>query len=247
MEQKIFFPQAKVLNMTQMIASLQTNQWVSLREIWRAVDLMTSCFPAVQGARFHQRPVQMFLLGKWDKPTSSWDMVVQMPSRVKRTLWWWRLLLHLIKGLEWCIQVSQRIMTDASSYGWGVHLNSAVAQGRWSPVEARESSNQRELLAVQRVLEAFQLEISGHHLQIRSNNISNVAYLNKPEGTRSWNLQLIAQKILSWAEVNRASIAAIHLKGTQNCLADYLSCVTTIGSSTRRYYFPWIQQIGYWE
>lgn len=48
--------------------------------------------------------------------------------------WWWRSLLHLTKGLEWLISVSQRIMTDASSYEWVAHLNNEKVQGRWSPV-----------------------------------------------------------------------------------------------------------------
>lgn len=31
----------------------------------------------------------------------------------------------------------------------------------------------------------------------------------------------LAHQILSWAESNLASLAAIHMKGTQNVLADY--------------------------
>lgn len=55
---------------------------------------------------------------------------------------------------------------DASSFGWGALLNSKIVQGKWSPMEARASSNQRELLAVQRARKAFHLVVGGHHLQI---------------------------------------------------------------------------------
>lgn len=67
------------------------------------------------------------------------------------------------------------------------------------------------------------MEIRGHNLQILSDNIATVVYLNKQGVTRSWILQSIAQEILSWVEGNLVSITAVHLGGTQNSLADYLS------------------------
>ncbi|XP_018415689.1 PREDICTED: protein virilizer homolog [Nanorana parkeri] len=56
-----------------------------------------------------------------------------------------------------------------------------------------------------------------------SYNITAVVYLNKQGGTRSWPLQLLAKEIFSWAEVNLKSLFAVHLRGTHNILADYLS------------------------
>ncbi|XP_040188033.1 uncharacterized protein LOC120920173 [Rana temporaria] len=221
--QKVFLPEEKVSKMVQAVSTLQTNQLVSLREISRTVGLMTSCFPAVPWARFHQRPLQRFLLENWDGDARSLESKVWLPTKVKRSLWWWRKNLHLTKGLPWSISISKRITTDASAWGWGAHLKDQVAQGKWSLKEARASSNQRELLAVHRALQAFQSEIRGHNLQILSDNIATVAYLNKQGGTRSRILQGIAQEMLSWAEVNLGSISAVHLKGTQNSLADYLS------------------------
>lgn len=42
-------------------------------------------------------------------------------------------------------------------------------------------------------------------------------------GTRSPALQMIAGEIFAWAESNLASLTAVHLKGTLNSLADFLS------------------------
>lgn len=221
--QRVFLPQEKITKVFQTMSTLQTNQSVSLRQVSRAVGLMTSCFPAVPWARLRQRPLQRFLLRNWDGDVRSLESRIWLPDRIKRSLWWWRAGQHLAGGLPWSFPISRRITTDASSWGWGAHLSNAVAQGEWSPEEARASSNQRELLAVQRALQSFQMEIRGHNLQILSDNIATVAYINKQGGTRSRRLQSIAQEILSWAEGNLASISAVHLKGKNNCLADYLS------------------------
>lgn len=74
------------------------------------------------------------------------------------------------------------VTTDASSFGFGAHLEKDLAQRSWSQVEARRTSNQTELLAVQRALKAFQQRIRGRHLQVRSDNAAVVAYINKQGG-----------------------------------------------------------------
>ena len=120
-DQKVFLPQEKVSKMLQAVSALQTNQSVSLMEVSRTVGLMTLCFPAVPWARFHQRPLQMFLLKKWDGDARSLESRVLLPTKVKRRLWWWRTNLYLTRGLPLSIPVSQRITTDAISWGWGAH------------------------------------------------------------------------------------------------------------------------------
>ncbi|XP_040195283.1 uncharacterized protein LOC120928241 [Rana temporaria] len=219
---KSFSPRRKGLQDGASSVSL-TDQSVGLAEgnfkDGRSHDLM---FPCGTIGKVPSETIAEIPSEKWDGDARSLESKVWLPTKVKRSLWWWRKNLHLTKGLPWSISISKRITTDASAWGWGAHLKDQVAQGKWSSKEARASSNQRELLAVHRALQAFQSEIRGHNLQILSDNIATVAYLNKQGGTRSRILQGIAQE-MSWAEVNLGSISAVHLKGTQNSLADYLS------------------------
>lgn len=96
----------------------------------RSDDLLLS---AVPWARLHQRPLQRFLLRNWDGYTSSLEMRVWIPSRIKRSLWQWRSQPHLTKGLQWSIPISQRITTDASFWGWGAHLKQHSSTGKMVP------------------------------------------------------------------------------------------------------------------
>lgn len=69
----------------------------------------------------------------------------------------------------------------------------------------------------------FAKEVQGQHTQILSDNATAVAYINRQGGTRSKVLQSLAKGILSWAELHTLSLSAVHLKGTLNRVADFLS------------------------
>lgn len=53
--------------------------------------------------------------------------------------------------------------------------------------------------------------------------LSSVSHVLKHGGPRSKELLKLASQFLSWAERNMASLTAIHVKGSQNLLADLLS------------------------
>lgn len=60
-------------------------------------------------------------------------------------------------------------------------------------------------------------------MQLRSDNAAVVAYLNKQGGTKSGGLWQVAEDILVWAEANVQTLSAIHVKGSLNHVADFLS------------------------
>lgn len=50
-----------------------------------------------------------------------------------------------------------------------------------------------------------------------------VAYVNKQGGTKSQGLQKVVASIFSWTEPTLLSLSAVHLKGTLNLVASFLS------------------------
>lgn len=182
------------------------------------LGLMTAAIPAVQWARFHQRYLQRFLLEQLKD--RDLEEEISIPT-VKRSLWWWKDTENLNKGVFWISPFTSILTTNASSWGWGAHLSSGWAQGRLMSEEKLLLSSWKELTAILRALLAFQNTIQGH--QVRSDNTTAVAYINKQGGTRNPRLMLVASRIFQWAESNLASISAIHLKGELNNTADFLS------------------------
>ncbi|CAJ0960518.1 unnamed protein product [Ranitomeya imitator] len=63
----------------------------------------------------------------------------------------------------------------------------------------------------------------GHHVRIFSDNKVTVAYINHQGGTRSRALMSSSAKIFNLAEENLLSLSALHIQGSNNERADYLS------------------------
>ncbi|CAJ0918162.1 unnamed protein product [Ranitomeya imitator] len=69
----------------------------------------------------------------------------------------------------------------------------------------------------------LQRQLSGSHTRVFSDNTTAVAYLNHQGGTRSDKLREVASDIMELAEGHLLSLSAVHIRGTDNFRADFLS------------------------
>ncbi|XP_077331855.1 uncharacterized protein LOC143974400 [Lithobates pipiens] len=221
--QKVFLTGEKVEKVKEMVTFLQSNQTISIRSAMAGLGLLVATIPAVPWARAHFRCLQANILSSWDGTQESLDGTIHLSSKTKRSLWWWKREENLVRGLWWSPPVSVRITTDASAWGWGAHLGSKVAQGCWGKTQSQRLANWRELQAVWEALRVFARDLKDHHVQVLSDSIVAVSYLNKQGGTRCPSLIKLTSTIMHWAEENLKSVSAVHLKGVDNHLADFLS------------------------
>lgn len=176
------------------------------------LDLLTTSIPAVQWAHLHSRDLQHAILQNWSYGESL-EKQIRIPSLVKRKLWWWSSQTNMNRSLFWTFPAAKALTTDASSWGWGTHLESQMAQASWTIEETKRSSKWGELRAILLELWSFKEIIRGQHIQILSDNATVLAYISRQGGTRSRILLTLALQILTWAENNMASMTAVHLKG----------------------------------
>jgi len=86
------------------------------------------------------------------------------------------------------------VTKDASLKGWGAVCEGRIAKGKW-PISLQSTHiNFLELLTVFLALQFLR----NHHILIRSDNKTAVAYINQKGGTRSHLLHSLAQKIIVW-------------------------------------------------
>ena len=121
-------------------------------------------------------------------------------------------------------QVSHQLelWSDASDVGWGAHLDESVTSSLWAPEEVEFSINVRELLAIERALLWFALQLIGSSVAIFADNSTAIAYQKNQGGTLSLLLNSIAQRILRWAENLPVVISPQFIMGKHNVLADSL-------------------------
>ena len=80
-----------------------------------------------------------------------------------------------------------------------------------------------ELLAVRLTLKHFLPLLRGHHVLIKTDNSTVVAYVNRQGGLRSLRLHMLAHKLIVWGSTHFLSLRATHVPGALNCCADLLS------------------------
>ena len=115
------------------------------------------------------------------------------------------------------------VSTDASTRGWGALHEGKPISGLWTETEKRLHINCLEMKAVALSLRAFLPHIKNHHVLVRSDNMSVVAYINRQGGLRSYSLHRMAKHLLLWAEHNLSSLRAAHVPGILNLGPDMLS------------------------
>ena len=116
-----------------------------------------------------------------------------------------------------------QIFTDASSEGWGAHLDDHTARGTWSVPESKLHINHLELKAVFLALKEFRTLVCDKTVLIATDNTTVVTYINKEGGMKSGSLCALLWRILSWCTRQQVTLRARHIPGWLNVIADKLS------------------------
>jgi hypothetical protein len=115
------------------------------------------------------------------------------------------------------------LFTDASTTGWGAHLETVYTMGTWTVPEAKCHINLLELLAVKYALLAFQTSLQKKSVLLMLDNATVVAYLHNQGGTKSIPLYRVSKEILLFAHRLHMVLQVKHIPGERNALADLLS------------------------
>ncbi|GLJ29330.1 hypothetical protein SUGI_0578370 [Cryptomeria japonica] len=121
------------------------------------------------------------------------------------------------------------VETDASEHCWGAVLKEKDSSGTEVPVryasgtfqgaEQRYHSTHKEILAVVKAFEQFELFIHDQPFLVRSNLNNLQSFLNA-----TTKKKVARNRLLQWAEyLTQFDYRTEHLKGTKNVFADFLS------------------------
>ena len=105
------------------------------------------------------------------------------------------------------------VFTDASNEGWGAHVGSETAGGRWTAEELSDHINVLELRAILLGLQSL-CEATQKHIRIMTDNTTALAYVKHQGGVKSGECQAVAKKI--W-------LLIAHVPGVENVLVDFHS------------------------
>ena len=211
-------PKCKISKIKKDINRILRAKTVSARVLAKITGQCLFVSKAVLPGKLMLRNVYRLL-----KERNTWETQLDISEPAKQDLLWWVNCLEKWNGRAiLTTDIDGQLITDASHIGWGGHYGPHETQGCWDPSMARQHSNVREITAVLLSLKAFRPLLSGKSIQILSDNVTTVAYINHMGGPIG-QLTDIAKLIWREAISNNITIIARHLSGRLNSQADLLS------------------------
>lgn len=224
----IFVPRKKIVKLKSSIRHVILAKSVTARFLARICGMCIAMTKAILPAKLKLRNAYRLLASR-----KSWSDSLVLSLAARQDLDWWLTALSEWNGAPIQVKAPQlQVATDASGSGWGgVILDSKLieeigtsASGLWPICISQKPSNYRELLAIILTLDALKHIVRGKCVQILSDNVSAVAYLNHMGGP-STELSELAQSLWSICFQLNITITAKYLAGKENTLADSLSRV----------------------
>jgi hypothetical protein len=215
----------RALSVRALASSFRERESAPLKKFQKLLGLMAAASPVLRMGLLRMRPLQHWL--KRRVPTHAWQsgsLRIRVNHGCLRTLVPWRAQDWYQEGVTMgTISRRKVVFTDASNLGWGALHKGTPASGLWLSAEQSLHINCLEMKAVGLALNAFLSSLRGHHVLVRTDNMSVVAYINHQGGVRSGGLHAMARDLLLWAQNNLSSLRAAHIPGIQNLGADMLS------------------------
>ena len=208
----------RIVRIKRQIRSVLRKNKVKAKVLAKTAGLCISVAWAVTPGKLFLRHLYR-LLGTKD----SWNDELWLNDHCVAELNWW------LKAVEnWNFReikphsIDVQIVTDASKTGWGGTLGELEAKGDWDTFVSSQSSNYRELLAIFMCLYTFKSHIENKNVQVLTDNVTAMAYINHKGGPCP-DLSELAVQIWTLVEESGLSLTCRHIAGVQNVVADRLS------------------------
>ena len=190
--------------LTDKIQSILSGPVCPVQQFMGLIGLLTATEKQVHLGRLHMRPIQWHLKNNWRVPESL-EKVIPVPRSLQPHLKWWL--------EESNVPPVQPLHP----------LNECTARGTWSLPESKLHTNHLELKAVFLALKEFKDLCSNNILQVATDNITVVAYINKEGRMMSGPLCALLWRFLTWCTRRQVTVKALHIPGRVNVIADKLS------------------------
>ena len=242
-------PDDKLLDVRRITAQLLHTSEAPIPLLESLMGKLVAMEKLVPYGRLHYRAFQWFLLRMLRRHGRSFVKVL-LDDSTRVDLQWWTQRVQLKFHVPFRpLPPHHVIYTDASRAGWGASSANWTLSGTWSPVLRRSHINVLEMLAVLNTITLKGALLRNSVVQVCSDNLSVVYYINKQGGTRSPPLMDAVSQVLRLAERLQLTLRASYIRGDLNVIADMLSRAHTVLRTEWRLSsrtFAWVSQQSPW-
>ena len=130
--------------------------------------------------RLHKRLFQREFRARWSQSLHSWDSPILLGQWFFSSTRQWNDLHWLSKGVPIAPTPHKlELYTDASMFGWGGHINTLNALGKWTVTQSNWHINRLELEAMALSFREF---LRGKAVRLFTDNTTVAFYMNKQGG-----------------------------------------------------------------
>lgn len=197
-------------------------QRLKIRKVAALIGLMVAYSPAVLYGSAHIKVLERDKNVALNKAKGNFERMMRISAPAWTDIHWWVQKIDCSPAPLHVKKVDLVITTDASLQGWGAHSEGMATGGRWLPEEKDVHINVLELQAVFLGLTSL-VHSTDVHIQVFTDNMTTLSYINKMGGSRSQACDVASRKIWRWAELSNNWLTASYIPGKENTLADFRS------------------------
>ena len=166
-----------------------------ISEVAKVIGILVSNFPGVQYGPLHYGQLEKDKSSALKTNKGNYNSQMTLSNGSLQELDWWIQNMPTAKQ-ELAVPTNNIVMqTDASKAGWGAVSQGEVIGGRWTSTEALRHINVLELQAAFFALKSLCKTVTNAHIRPQLDNTTAAAYLNKMGGSKSMELNRLAQEI----------------------------------------------------
>ena len=152
------------------------------------------------------------------------SQTLTLTAAARQDLRWWLTPANVTPGTPFVRPThTVEVQTDASSHGWGAHVQQQVLRGQWSHREQHMHINVLEMRAVVRTIQSLRNLLRGKTVLFLIDNVTVVSHIMKQGGTRSLLLMRETRELFALTQELQMTPLAHHIAGALNVVADLAS------------------------
>ncbi|XP_070556628.1 uncharacterized protein [Ptychodera flava] len=212
---------------------------VPARVLLGIIGTMVSMIDIVPWARLRLRPIQLYLLSMWRPNRHAITYPIPVRPALRYHLLWWEDTENLQRGVSLkTVRPDKFLFTDASTTGWGAHLDDLYAAGQWTVAEGRRHINWLELQAVFLALQRFEVSVTNQSVLVNTDNSTVVAYINKMGGDEISHSLFPGVESIDVVQRPQCSSPSSASTGKRNHIADALLRIRLVQPQSGHYLRP---------
>ena len=186
-------------NIAEVCAKLLLKTHLKIRFVSSAIGMIIAALPAVRHGALHYRAMERdkisALRDSGGGGGGDFDQLMTLsPAAGGEVRWWIAHVAHSQKFLH-APPLTSIIYSDASLEGWGATDSISTVGAPWQVADALLHINVLELTAAHLSLLHLAADARGVHIQLKLDNLTAVAYVNKMGGTHCPECNQVAQHL----------------------------------------------------